>query len=537
MQAHRLNCFGSLFYFIYFALKRKRLTPKLHAPVCRLLESEHLKHKIEMPRDHFKSTIATEGRPIWRALPFMQKDEDAFLKLGYSDEFIKWQNRIHNPARRHLLVSENITNSAMLGKRIRRHFESNDVYRALFPETLPDPSCVWQTNSLHVRQLPGKSGSHGEGTFDFLGVGGALQSRHYDDLTEDDLVGRKALESTTIMDATIDYHRLLVGAFDSDDATHEADELVIGNRWSYHDLNSWIAENETWFTSISHSALGGCCAAHPADTPIFPEEFSFAKLMRLKERLGSYFFSCQFLNNPASPENADFQEAWLCYYRFDIRPDGVYVVHEVKDGFVKKDVKLGHVAVAMTVDPNHSGNAAEGRCRHAIVVLGQAGDDFYLLDYWVAHASFDTLYGKIFEKADNWKLRQFGAESVAAQKFMIHHIKHMAMQRGRNLKIVELDGEVEAPDGTMTRKKEWRIRNILAPIFETNRFWIQHRHQDFIGEYKTFPKGKYCDILDATAYAPQILRNPMSWIRHQTLLRMNQLRAKQVGQAYSVGAR
>jgi len=44
--------------------------------------------------------------------------------------------------------------------------------------------------------VPGYKPPHGEGTYDFLGVGGALQSRHYNGiLIQDDLIGRKAIES------------------------------------------------------------------------------------------------------------------------------------------------------------------------------------------------------------------------------------------------------------------------------------------------------------------------------------------------------
>ena len=44
--------------------------------------------------------------------------------------------------------------------------------------------------------------------------------------------------------------------------------------------------------------------------------------MRLKARLGSYHFSCQFLNNPVAPEDADFQENWLNYFSVvDSRPE------------------------------------------------------------------------------------------------------------------------------------------------------------------------------------------------------------------------
>jgi hypothetical protein len=104
---------------------------------------------------------------------------------------------------------------------------------------------------------------------------------------------------------------------------------------------------------------------------------------------------------------------------------------------------------------------------------------------------------------------------------------------GRSLKIVDLKGEVEGPDGELTRKKEWRIRNVLAPIFESGKFFIQRRHQDFLGEYTTFPRGRYVDILDALAYTPQMIRLPYSYEMNMKMLQENQRGARLVGQPYS----
>jgi hypothetical protein len=529
----RINAFGSLFYFIKFVLKRGKLTTTLHLPVCSSLEKDHIKDVWELPRDHFKSTICTEGLPMWWALPFLKQDEDNFVKLGYSDNFINWMKRVHKPDVRNLLVSENITNAAKLGSKVRYHFESNDRFRALFPEVLPDTSCTWSNYSLHVKLPAGFNASHGEGTFDFLGVGGALQSRHYDNIIEDDLVGRKAIESQSVMDKTIDYHRLVVGAYENDDKDHEGNEIIVGNRWSYHDLSSYIREHEDWFNVVMHSALGGCCPLHQADTPIFPEHFSFEKLMKIKERLGSYHFSCQYLNNPAAPENADFKPEWLGYYELKEDVNGEYISHAVKDGTVKRDVRLNHLRIAMTVDPAHSGNAGAGRCRHAIIVLGLSSNgDYYLLQSWAKACGYDEFIKEIYSIAMRWKVTKFGLETIAAQKFLAYHIQFLNRLENRNLRIIELKGEVEGPDGELTRKKEWRIRNVLLPIFEAGRFYAQRKHQDFIGEYTTFPKGRFVDQLDALAYAPQMITLPQKQEFYLAAKQQNQRRLREVNAPY-----
>lgn len=537
LRAIRLNSLGSLYYFIKVALKRKRLNDHLHKPWCVSLERDHIKDVYELPRDHFKSTICSEGFPMWRALPFNTQDEDGFNKLGYTPEYIRFMKRVHRRDSRNLLVAENITNAAKLGSRISGHYQNNAMFRTLFPEILPDTSCTWSNYSLHHKRSPGAD-SHGEGTFDFLGVGGALQSRHYDGiLIQDDLIGRKAVESISVMEKAIDYHQLLPGAFENpEEATHENDEFVVGNRWGYTDLDAHIREHESWFKIVNHSALGGCCSIHPPDTPIFPEEFSFEKLLRLRERFGNYHFSCQYLNNPAAPENADFKQDWLGFYSLEKDAFGnEYVKHETKDGVVRRDLKIKVLNLVMTSDPNHSGNAGLGRCRHSIVSLGLSNDgNYYLLDAWAMGSSYDVYIGEIYKKADRWGLRKFGLETVASQKYLAYHIKTMNQLTGRSLKIVDLKGEVEGPDGELTRKKEWRIRNVLAPIFESGKFWIQRRHQDFLGEYTTFPKGRYVDILDALAYAPQMLRLPYSYEMNMKMLQSNQAGARGVGLPYSV---
>jgi hypothetical protein len=548
LRTMRINCLGSLFYFVRNALRRKRLTESLHLPLCQSFERDHIKDVIEIPRDHFKSTCASEGLAMWRALPISQQDIDQLYQLGYTNEFIRWMCRVHNPNSRNLLVSGNITNAAKLGKKIRWHFESNGLYRALFPETLPDTSCTWTDYSLHVKRPKTSSGgAHGEGTFDFLGVGSAVQSRHYNGIViEDDLIGIKEAESQALMDKAIDYHQLLVGIFEAEDPNHEVDELVIGNRWGYADLNSHLKEHESrevmgvgGFEFQSHSALGGCCAAHPPDTPIFPEEYSIEKLMKRKQRLGSYKFSCQFLNNPSAPEDADFRVEWLNYFSLRWTDKGRFVIEfETRDGIIRPDLKQSYLNIAMVVDPNHSGNQGRGRCRHAIIVDGlDEGGNHYLLESWAQAASFDTFYNKIFEIAQKFNLTRVGVETVAAQKYVEHHLLSMCATKGYSIRIDPLRGEVDLGDGEISRRKEFRIRNVLAPIAEQGKLFVQRRQVDFLNEYQTFPKGRYVDQLDALAYAPQLVRKPMDDATHFALLAQNQAQMSKVGTPYVHGYR
>src|ERR1700691_6066438 len=277
---HRLNTLGSFYYFCTVVLRKNKFQQNpspdsnLHFQMCRVVEKDGLKEVIEIPRDHFKSTVYSECYPMWRALPFTEEDENYMRGMGYGDRFIQWMKFAHNQDVRILLVSEVINNAKKLGSRIAGHYTGNDLFRYLFSEILPGPAETWNDESLHhMRSKEGRI--QGEGTYDFIGVGSATQSRHYDIVIQDDLVGRAAFESDTTMQKTIEYHQLLVGAFDAKvgDGGRDNDEIVVGNRWSYKDLNSYIRKNERYYNFTTHSALGGCCSLHPFGTPIFPEAF------------------------------------------------------------------------------------------------------------------------------------------------------------------------------------------------------------------------------------------------------------------------
>jgi hypothetical protein len=552
-QVMRLNCLGSLFYFVRTGLRRRRLTAGLHAPLCASFEREHIKDVIEMPRDHFKSTCSSEGLAMWRALPLSQQDIDCFMKLGYTQEFIDWMQYAHNPDSRNLLVSGNITNAAKLGKKIRYHFENNALYRTLFPETLPDTSCTWTDYSLHVKRPNKQGGAHGEGTFDFMGVGGAIQSRHYNGIViQDDLIGLKESESQALMDKAIDYHKLLVGVFESEDATHALDELVIGNRWGYEDLNSHLREHEPEFRFESHSALGGCCDRHPYGQPIFPEEFSVAKLEQWRRRLGSYKFSCQFLNDPSSPQDSEFKEEWLQYFEVhdaDGRWDGKRrlgkwrIRREVSDGIIRSSIDpfitRHSLAIAMVVDPNHSGNAAAGRARHAIVVdaVNSEGEHF-LLESWAERCGYDDFYDKIFEIAMRWGLHKVGVETIGAQKYIKNHLELLSAIKMYAIRVEDLKGQVDLEDGTIARAKRFRICGVIQPIAESRKLNVQRYQQSFINEYKTFTmkrSSRYVDQLDAFAYAPQIAHRPMADENYANFLAENQAQMERVGRPYVSG--
>jgi hypothetical protein len=513
----RLNALGSLYFFEKFVLQKSRLAEHLHRPICDTLERQNVNFLLEMPRDHFKSTVVTEGLPIWWSLPFDERDEAAMRELGYGDEWIRWMRWAHNPGIRVLIVSETGPNAIRFGRRVDKHFESNARFRELFPEILPTEKSVWNTESKSVSHSAFHA--NGEGTFDYIGVGGALQSRHYERVIEDDLVGKEALKSEIVMQDTIDYHKLMEGAFDGPDRT----QIVVGNRWNPFDLNGWIRDNDPGFIIESHSALGGCCDLHPPGTPIFPEEFSVERLERIRRIQGPYLFSHQYLNQPVMEDEVVFQKDWLRFYmpRQESNSGRLLLTHEVREGVTMKDVPASWLHRTMILDPNHAG--AEGRARHAIVVVGLNPDTdcLYLLDLWAHSMSYDDLMANVYHMAEKWKMNEFWLETVAAQRYLKYHIEYRNKIEKRQLRVRELKSE-------RSKNAKWIRIDALAPVFEQGKFYVRRDQSAFLDEFYRYSHSTRhpVDILDALGYALQTVEP----IRVRDLLKKKAERREEMSQ-------
>lgn len=522
--AYQINSFSNLFYFSVIVLGKNRFQvnpdarKNLHLQMCLAVMKDGLKEVIEIPRDHFKSTVYSECFPMWRALPFSDRYADTMQKLGCSELYVEWMRKAHKQDIRIFLVSEVTKNAKKLGKRIRNHYESNDLFKELFSEIIPTAQCVWTDESLH-HQRTQKGMAFGEGTFDFVGVGSAIQSTHYDLSIQDDMIGRDALKSETVMNDTIEYHKLIVGAMDSVEA-RDFDEIVVGNRWSFKDLNSHIrAEESSYFNFITHSALGGCCKLHPYGEPIFPEKFSIHLLGRWKKRLGSYLFSCQFLNFPINPEKCKFNLSDLRYFEYlpddsnttfirtPEKPVRVKLRHRVYEGDVDEDIYPRILDRYMIVDPNHAGN--KGRCRHAITITGVRQDKrrIYLLKQWAKACSEKEFVETIFKLALQFKINTIWLETVGFQKFLKFHLEYFITvnKNEPKWKNIEYISFKELESSNTENAKETRI-DAFIPIVERHEFWVNTDDcEEVREEMRTYGnRGALVDILDTLGYGTQV---------------------------------
>jgi hypothetical protein len=542
VKAIRLNSFGSLFYFAKIVLGYTRLSTNLHAYMCKELERESLRISMEIPRAHFKTTVGAISLPMWWSLPFTDNDEMLMRALGYGDAWIRWMRLAHYSSTRTLIAMETLLNARKKGAEISSHYESNALFRRVFPEIIPKRSDHWNQDSMTHNRVDNEF--HGEGTYDLIGVKGALQSRHYPHQVIDDPVGEKAVGSDLVMEATIEWMRKLPGAFDSNSLYPDklADQVFIGNRWSLRDVGSWLRKEVPEVQILTHSAEGGCCKLHPAGQPIFPEEFSMEKLAQIRQIEGSYHYASQYLNNPVDPTSVRFQTSWLRYYsqvpweapriqKDEQTPADVLnkfieeqeeaagatplrlimaLHHETQSGEAIDDVRALHLDRVAILDPNHS--EEKGRSRHAIVILGFLNHPpeprrIYLLDCWAGAVSFEEMIEKLIGTtpehlglAIRWRVGAIYLESeVAGQQGWKYYFKDrvnaMGTEASFSIRALKTDRSAGGKDRRITG---------MEPIYENGLFWVRRTGQEaFMEEYESYPNGRTNDILDVIGYAPQ----------------------------------
>lgn len=530
-DARRLNSLGSLFYFAYSILRKKRLA-LLHWQMCESLEREDLHLVLEEPMGHFKTTVGI-ALSMWWALPFTERDEFMMRKLGYDETWIRWMKFAHNQNTRTLVTHEIEGRAIDMGKEVDEHFQQNDLFRFVFSDILPDNKCTWNDHSKFQKRLRSADVDATTGTYEYRGVGQALQGIHPDSTIQDDNMGKAAQDSMLhgdgrVLDGLIRWHRQLTTRLDTAafDPSSVGRQLVIGNRWGHSDLNSWIRANQPQFTFETHSAEGGCnggeCKRHPAGVPIFPEEWSMERLAQKRQDVGAYDYAHFYLNQSVLPEECIFRPEWKRHYRFkqshpdlDLRDprNTLNIEHEVYDGNVVQDVNAGILYRRMLVDLAH--NKKRKRCNHVILVVGwdPEKDRIYILDVWAQRPGYGELVEQMYKVGHRWNMSDMWLETVAAQDLMKFHLEERNRKETRPIQVNEL------PYDNSENAKKNRIE-ALEPLFKNTQIWCHRSHVEFISEYDNYPASATIDVLDTLGYVPQILsgvrsRESMEWATRQ----------------------
>ncbi len=378
-------------------------------------------------------------------------------------------------------------------RNIKGQFESNALFRFLFPEILPDRSCVWKGDALQVK----RSRSLEEATFEAAGIRTAVVSRHYDLIIEDDTVAPEkedikeevAIPSAEDIACAIGWHKL---AYFLMIDLRESMRLVVGTRWAERDLLSYIDERGD-FTSYQRSALEDENGeSDPGGEPPYPERFPMEVVEDVKRSVGPYLFACLYLNTPLRSEDMVFDPAWFRYY----------------------DIVPPNLVVYTTVDPAGDPEHNKGKtCYNVVMTCGKSITSglVYVLDYWRKKANPGELIDAIFDHVDKYSPVVVGVESVAYQGTLQYWIE----ERQRKTKQYFFINPII--HGGNTRKAA-RIMG-LQPLVYSGTLKFQMWMKELVSEMIAYPLGAYKDAVDALSMQPELWDHTVSTVERQQKLR------------------
>src|SRR5580693_912901 len=108
-----------------------------------------------------------------------------------------------------------------------------------------------------------------------------------------------------------------------------------------------------------------------------------------------------------------------------------------------------------------------------------------------------------------WKVKVVYLETIAAQKYLLYHLKNLKLQREKDNEFFKHVRFEELKTPKTKNAKAIRIES-LGPIFERGEFWVNESGQtEFLEEYKSYPAGRLRDVLDTLGYGPQV------WDQHK----------------------
>lgn len=504
----------------------KDLTPQLHLPLCNFLQvsqegsglsQARLKATI-IPRNHFKSTNSSVGKPIWLGI----NDPHATINIisAVEENAIGW-----------------------LGA-IQRVFRMNEKFRWLFPEMIPkDWHVVEKSKTRFTWNRDEGSMPEPQPSIQATSIVGGQASKHVRHVILDDPVNEMTVDSPRLVDRAVGLYKLLESTLqDYESSTID----LVATPWGFGDVVEYALEHEVaqgemllWkigcygdFYCSPEVALaefmpvgldpiedlfeaplyeGSSCVLLKGESgsPIFPERYPRSELERIERKYGPFLFSCNYLCAPFDPSQSGFSPHYINY--FDRTVDGGLncrcQAHRTCNH------RIQELDLVMTVDPAWSDkdDAAES----AICVMGIAPDGCrFLFEAWSDRVEPDALWDKIVGFVADYTpmLTNVGIESVASQrlfKFFFEHMRtlkshlpaELASRIPDSVRISDLK-----PDNTDDGKKR-RIKAQQLYLSQGQWHFLPGMTK-FLEQYAKFPRARPVDLLDAWSYGDYMWQPP-----------------------------
>jgi hypothetical protein len=450
-----------LYFLSKVVLGYNQVEEKAHGALCAFMVQEKRDRRmVLMPRGHLKTTICTISDSIRLAL----KD----------------------PNTRILIQNEVFENAADILFELKGHWERGDMLRALFPELIPErlfgPGTDWARDASSIK----RSANYKESTWTASGSGGSPQSKHFNFIKNDDLIGEKHKESENEMQRAIRWADAMEPLLDSPNDTLD----YYGTRKTMADVYNHIMEQlgDKLAVFIREPIENG--------SAIF-SKFPLEKLLDIMVNKPEVW-AHDFMNNPIGKGGLDWGKGLL--RQFEISRNRVVFVDHITEQLASWH--LDELDIVVTADPN-SGKLL-GTDKAAVVVHGVSpSEQIFVLESWSDRVQPDGFIDKLFSLCMKWQPRIVGIEEAGQQNQLYYFEKRCNLEQTFFHIKPLLHNNMD---------KERRIRGGLDVPMKARRVYLQAHQVVLIGQVQLFPQLQVHnkDEIDAFAYGPQLYQAGVS---------------------------
>lgn len=479
---------GSLLRFAWWIFDYRDLSPGLHDRVSALIgrwgQPGWERLMIQIPRESFKTSLCTRANALWQIC----RDPNATIAI----------------------FNEREENAKKWVRAIREVAEGNALFKAVYGDLLPrglrEGGSAPRRHKWNDVELLFERGSLGvpEASITALGITAATTGGHWTHIIKDDILSFEASRSPSVMRMVRDW---IDAARYLERPSEGGNDLFVCTPWGHDDAYRYVLEK--WgdeYRLYRRSALEG-------GKSILPDKWSTEKLERLQQR-DPYTFSAQMMCRPMAGRDQSFQREWLRYGYvgendvFHIHPDHYdpNLKAEGVEGKAPQHVRIDQMEKALLVDPAPSEQAErlrEPKARNALVEVGiDAWGRLFILDVWTGRPDPLDVIHKMIDLSEQWQSHRVAIEKVVFSVLYKHWLRDES--RRRNLYISCYDLE------PARRSKDTRIENMI-PGFRQGLYYLNDANpgvKELIQEFVEYPYGVTRDILDALAYAGDVLRRP-----------------------------
>jgi hypothetical protein len=353
-----------------------------------------------------------------------------------------------------------------------------------------------------------------ESSITSIGVGGAAQSGHYDNVFIDDPVGQKHVDSPPELDRVFRWFDNAKELLDNPNYMENEASVIqlICTFWSAGDFGCYVLENypeykwrivpalkdeavedsdtikwiqnpkvEHWHSNWENAPKGKSKTEYYLDMLRHPEQ--------------ELVFWYQHMNNYKRATGLNkFDAQWFKYFRFEEREQGTFVV--CKDD--NEAFKLSSIPKRGVLDPGGFSETKQLKrgSRNAIIIAGQPHGTIkkFITYAWAGRLESPEKYVDEIIKADKsqhplvWRI-----ETYAQQEYIRKDIMESASKRGYRLVPTPLPHMMGAD------AKDHRIQQLVNPFFN-GEFYIHEQFKDLITELQQYPIGFTNDLIDAVGW-------------------------------------